>query len=51
MGRMMVWSPEGIERLAWFIREVDKLFKPHRSEDYDILLSKYLFIPTSPDIA
>lgn len=31
MGRMMVWSPEVIDRLAWFIREVDKLFKPQRS--------------------
>lgn len=31
MGRRMVWSPEVIHRLAWFIREVDKLFKPHPS--------------------
>ena len=31
MGRMMVWSPEVIDRLAWFIREVDKLFEPHQS--------------------
>ena len=31
MGRMMVWSPEVIHRLAWFIREVDKLFTPHPS--------------------
>jgi transcriptional regulator with XRE-family HTH domain len=30
MGRRMVWSPEVIDRLAWFIREVDKLYKPHQ---------------------
>jgi transcriptional regulator with XRE-family HTH domain len=29
--RRMVWSPEVIDRLAWFIREVDKLFEPHQS--------------------
>ena len=31
MGRGMVWSKEVIDRLAWFIREVDKLFEPHQS--------------------
>jgi hypothetical protein len=31
MGRRMLWSPEVIDRLSWFIREVDKLFEPHQS--------------------
>jgi transcriptional regulator with XRE-family HTH domain len=30
MGRRMVWSPEVIDRLAWFIHEVDKLYQPHQ---------------------